>query len=202
MNMYSWSYKVMTYLVTPEGRYRVNVPREQVQGALREAADLEALSSQLVKDSLNALAEAPLEAAAAAQTTATDDTPVAASESEQNTKTDTDDNHNGQNQPASATESSIQPSTDNANEVDNKTASADSAATLKPLVAELDATERAMLDHFEIFCFMLIEFWRQKLILCLKKNSSGATAAAPQVAAETRATTTEASGDANDADNN
>jgi len=206
--MYSWSYKVMTHLVTPEGRYRVSVPSAQVQSALRGAAELEAISNLLVKDSLHSLADAPIptqnETAKAdtskpeslAATSITSATTAAAIErTSQGEQSSVPPTGSEGSKPECASGSA---SSSTMTDVDAPTAAATMTATaLKPLVSELDGLERAMLEHFEILCFVLIEFWRQKLILCLKKTSSAtpSTAAAtatlpPTAAASANITTT------------
>jgi len=183
MNMYSWSYKVMTHLVTPEGRYRVSVPSAQVQSALRGAAELEAISNLLVKDSLHSLADAPIPTqneTAKADTTKPESL-TATSITSTTTATAIESTSQGEQSSAPPTGSegskpesaSGSASSSTATDGDTPTAAATMTATaLKPLVSELDGLERAMLEHFEILCFVLIEFWRQKLILCLKKTSS------------------------------
>ena len=180
--MYSWSYKVMTYLVTPEGRYRVSVPSEQVQSALRGAAELEAISNLLVKDSLQALTETPApQTQSAASADVTKSTASESTLQGENSAAPTGSGDSKSDTEA-AVSSSTAATTDEANpDAATGTTATTTAATsaLKPLVGELDGLERAMLEHFEILCFVLVEFWRQKLILCLKKTNPNTSSTAP-----------------------
>lgn len=172
MNMYSWSYKVMKHLVTPEGRYRVTVPSDQVQGALRGAAELEAMSTRLVKESHYALTEASNSSNSVDDKT--NETSLSAT-----THVAKDD---AQSDETKATSNSETTSSPTPNVVSDTASVADLRAVamkLKPATGELDELERVMLENFEILCFVLIEFWRQKLILCLKKSSSSTVPLAP-----------------------